>query len=625
MPKRPRPHQLEDESKVAFRAALDPSWVVREKSHDYGVDLEVEVFDRDGTATGLIFNVQIKATDNNRMRTSVPVDTAHLKYLNTLTLPTLLVRYNSIDKRSLYQWNFCVKQNEEQLEGKSIKVEFNESQVVTRENCEEIKDTLYQVRCWRGATAHSRIHLDNIIDSPDPDFQFEIAKVVSSLTSRLPNVFSQVGSQHFLRFQILETDSTVSVSAGQIASYSFDREHLNVYSVSELVSYAVLTILGMLRYEFQAVELAKLLVHDETKITNKRIALHAIYGLSANLAVAVQLALLCSMHENSDEEASEFQVWLLAVCSASSNATPMVQFLEARIQVASEAGDTSLHAMSLYNLGNQLSSLGAKRSAVQSFNTARKLMPEYLTRDYFLRELGGALFLSKKFYCAAKAYQASLAVSEDANVRCNMADALLFSGNIESALEQFLKLLEMQIKYGHAETRLKILVCRHLLELHSVSGVRTKSSAALDRLKELEESDEASLEDWESVLKIDALSEVANFNWALLKDKEGKPQSALPAFLISAFKQSNNIQAWASAVIIALKTLDEELISDVVCTASRLGGDEVHAEARLSIKESGLGPDFLRSFDSLFLSLKLSDYGQSDLTIRDGFSGNEIV
>jgi tetratricopeptide (TPR) repeat protein len=626
MPKRPRAHQLEDESKVAFRAALDPAWVVREKSHDYGVDLEVEVFDRDGTATGLIFNVQIKATDKSKIRTSVSVESAHLKYLNSLTLPTLLVRYNSIDKRSLYQWNFCLKPNEEQLENTSIKIEFNESQVVTPENCEEIKDTLYQLNCWRGATTHSRVHLESIASSIDPDFQFEVAKVVSLLVSELPNVFSPVRNQHVLRIQIIETDSWVSISAGQLASYSFERGHLASHSVRELISYAVLAIFGMLSYEYQAVELAKLLIDEKIKIAAKGIILHAIYGLSSNLDVAVQMALLCDLHKSVDETSSEFHTWLLASSTSVSKVRPMMQFLNAKLEVAIEAGDAQRQAMTLYNIANQLSNLGAKRGAVRCFNAARKAMPEYLARDYFLRELGGALFMSKRFGCAARIYRAALVASENAKVRFGLADALLFSGDIEGSLDEFLELLDKQIPYGHAETRLKIMICRHLLEMHQALDVKTKSSAALYRLKEIElKVSEYPVEVWESILKIDALSEIANFNWALLKDREGKPESALPAFLISAFKQPNDLRAWASAVIIALKTFDDGLISDVVSTASRIGGDEVHAEARSIVKASGLGPDFLRQFDSLFASLRRTDLGQSDLTVRDGFSGNEIV
>ena len=45
MPKRPKQHQVEDLSVVAFRKTLPRQWIYREKDKDYGIDGEVEIFD----------------------------------------------------------------------------------------------------------------------------------------------------------------------------------------------------------------------------------------------------------------------------------------------------------------------------------------------------------------------------------------------------------------------------------------------------------------------------------------------------------------------------------------------------------------------------------------------------
>ena len=63
MPKRPRQHQLEVESRAAIRTAIPPVWVYRDLDQDYGIDGEVEIFDSAGLATGTKFLVQLKATD----------------------------------------------------------------------------------------------------------------------------------------------------------------------------------------------------------------------------------------------------------------------------------------------------------------------------------------------------------------------------------------------------------------------------------------------------------------------------------------------------------------------------------------------------------------------------------
>jgi hypothetical protein len=64
LPQRPRPHVLEEESRRAWHAALPPEWVPRRVDPDYGIDETVEIFE-EGVATGLIFNVQLRATDDS--------------------------------------------------------------------------------------------------------------------------------------------------------------------------------------------------------------------------------------------------------------------------------------------------------------------------------------------------------------------------------------------------------------------------------------------------------------------------------------------------------------------------------------------------------------------------------
>ena len=63
-PKRPRSHVLETESRQSFESAIPSEWVYRRKEDDYGIDGEVELFDDSGKTTGLLFYVQLKATDS---------------------------------------------------------------------------------------------------------------------------------------------------------------------------------------------------------------------------------------------------------------------------------------------------------------------------------------------------------------------------------------------------------------------------------------------------------------------------------------------------------------------------------------------------------------------------------
>ncbi|MFK8034433.1 MAG: DUF4365 domain-containing protein [Hyphomicrobiales bacterium] len=93
MPKRSRTHQLEDISIQSFEQLLPPEWVCRRKDKDYGVDLEVEVFDENGKSKGLLFYVQLKATDDIKKERSVNMKVDSLEYLDSFDNPSIVVRY----------------------------------------------------------------------------------------------------------------------------------------------------------------------------------------------------------------------------------------------------------------------------------------------------------------------------------------------------------------------------------------------------------------------------------------------------------------------------------------------------------------------------------------------------
>lgn len=106
MPGRPREHELDDLAEIAFRRAIPIGWVWRPTDrHDYGVDGTVEIFE-DGEATGLLFNVQLKGTDDEDGdgRSSARVRVSHGAYWNRLHLPTLIVRHHAGSDHLYVRW-----------------------------------------------------------------------------------------------------------------------------------------------------------------------------------------------------------------------------------------------------------------------------------------------------------------------------------------------------------------------------------------------------------------------------------------------------------------------------------------------------------------------------------------
>ncbi|MGV1767994.1 DUF4365 domain-containing protein [Rhizobium rhizogenes] len=106
VPNRSRSHQLEDVSITYFKSILPEAWVCREKDRDYGVDLEVEIFDELGDATGLMFYAQLKATDNPDRETKAVIPVDRIRYLQSLDAPSILVRYSTPNKNVYWRWAF---------------------------------------------------------------------------------------------------------------------------------------------------------------------------------------------------------------------------------------------------------------------------------------------------------------------------------------------------------------------------------------------------------------------------------------------------------------------------------------------------------------------------------------
>jgi len=60
--KLPKQHQIDEKACKLFDSALPESWICRPQLKDYGVDREVEIFEKE-KSTGIIFKVQVKGTE----------------------------------------------------------------------------------------------------------------------------------------------------------------------------------------------------------------------------------------------------------------------------------------------------------------------------------------------------------------------------------------------------------------------------------------------------------------------------------------------------------------------------------------------------------------------------------
>jgi hypothetical protein len=149
MPKRPRSHELEDQSRNCLHEIFtSQGWTVENLAKDYGEDLLVRIFSK-RRATPLAFFVQAKAADNiskylNKAGTLLmyPISTEHLKHWDQFWQPVLLTVWDSRSNTAYWECiqTYC-EGNKRGLQGnsKSIRVSIRTDNKLDKEGLARIE------------------------------------------------------------------------------------------------------------------------------------------------------------------------------------------------------------------------------------------------------------------------------------------------------------------------------------------------------------------------------------------------------------------------------------------------------------------------------------------------------
>lgn len=104
--RRPKSHVLEYESELALRNQLPKEWILRKKDPDYGIDLEVEIVEKE-RVTNKVLWLQIKAKEcikPEAKSVSYQMKTKHLKYYESCSIPVIILFY--IKSQNLFYYLF---------------------------------------------------------------------------------------------------------------------------------------------------------------------------------------------------------------------------------------------------------------------------------------------------------------------------------------------------------------------------------------------------------------------------------------------------------------------------------------------------------------------------------------
>lgn len=580
MPTRPREHQIEGISIRFFESLLPPQWVCRRKESDYGVDLEVEVFDKNGQSTSLTFIVQIKATDDPQKERSMSISLDRLSYLAGHDAPSMIARYCEPTKTLHFMWISNVFAQVGRPDTKTVTVKFSGSDIWEPVKAQEIFRSLKVYRRLRSRSGEVPFGLSIEADGLSVDEKFVLNHGLSQICDSTAAVVRSADVDNCVPVSIRVFDNILRVEVDVLASVSGRIDELTTPNVLPKLIYALAFLAGQFSFKSQFTELVRL-IHERSFTTQSRLVSSAVAGLAMDKPdIAADLASWNELHTELDQH---YWSYFASIMKAG---MPKEETKLAAERFLSETMASNLHlpveARSAFhrNLANFYMTAQEHLLAVRQFNVARKMAPIYLSRAYFLKEFAACLFLRRHYTKAAELYLVAFRLDGGSQVGICAGDALLYSGHFAVATDTYQRAIEYAVlekkTFDELEATLKSWLSDWVKEHYGFNQWTGKDCL----------SDRAI---WMDV--IDRSLDETCF------------ESALAAALMEGFLADGDEGLWADAIAFAFNTKNDQLmIATLSCAIWRFGYD-VYALFRGAMKDNGFPSIAIERMDEIADSL----------------------
>ena len=600
MVKRPRSHQLEDESWKALSNSIPHQWVLRKPQPDYGINGEVEIFGESGSSTGLLFFIQLKGTDIKEkakaLSCRIPLET--LRYYKSLPVPVLLIRYHAPSKSMYFRWSGSVDPYYTRKGSKTIKVDFSEDTKWS----EKTPDLLVEyLKFFQRFTI-------SVIPLPiDFRFEFTDKEVFSLPVSVVESIIREAGRSvpEIISFssgkrsatpspRIKITNDLILIEIEGLKAFNL---HLKrAYSEEEVktkLPHAVFTGISFVLYLLGqiniAAEIASKHILSSGLLSNQDLIfkIASCFFLARRVDMALKLSeQLLDMGEQYKFAYNIFS--LPAFKKVHMNEVELESFkkvLSKAIDKAKDAGNLVEAGVSHYNLGNRIrgGNLRNNREAFHHYHMASKYDPSYLKRNYFWSETGGILFGVDKYSCSERFYLKALELGAGSECIALRADALMFAGKYKMSYTLF-KEYENVSKEVEDEWALKSWILGGLIKNLGIEVQKRRVMEAMKAADITAVSPQEREKKITGALALDALCGLAWFNNGVYMLSNNQYGDAMISFLIAAIVQPNDKEAWKNAIICNFNCPEFiRLLPSVISVAYYRNGEEVFSKFALDI------------------------------------------
>ena len=144
LPIRHNSHNLEELSRRYFQNALPNNWTASRPQHDYGIDLQVDIFEGN-SATGLELLVQLKASKNKSVNEyeTIKLKVSTYNYLREKLQIVMLVKYNAEENEAY--WMFLKDVNAPNQDCETFTIHISKENKLSQINWDNISRYIYEV------------------------------------------------------------------------------------------------------------------------------------------------------------------------------------------------------------------------------------------------------------------------------------------------------------------------------------------------------------------------------------------------------------------------------------------------------------------------------------------------
>ena len=614
MAERPQQHEIGDEAEIQFQTALPRKWVYRTEAKDYGIDGSVEIFNEDGSHSGLRFYVQLKGTDAADLSTQTKAlfKKASLDYWHSQNLPTLIVRYCSEEKKLYVAWHFDrrIKVSEN---GENSSIKFTEIDRWIDSSPNKIRLSIEKVKELKGPKFSEKLAL-RFAELDDSEIRHLQRRLRSSLQSYQNLISIGDRREEMLSLILSKEGEELIVSLEGISTASVQIEEDSEKLAANIVVAASFCLLAVgqiamgtafLESSHERADLHQ--QHDVSNIIAQRLTADENCQLLGEVAESLwsrgldqfsaEMFIFFPLFEFENLHPSQIEI----------SYHTMVSYLGHHVRSKSDqAGRVA------YNIGEALLLKGSNRNAVHMFRKACELDADYAKRDYLYLSAGGAFFKEGRYKAASWCYLRSMRLSEtkDPATMALFADAQLHRGRLGSALfwlEKALNYEELQEDPRGSKFALLHYAVNTLRDDGGKPRVTRQRLIAESMVqKEIKNRTSQIAEVVDKAINLDPISAYIWHAMGIERSNAGEEEGAIMPHLLAAVLSDNDPGYWLNFLLQGMQArVDQSDLMFWISAAYPVGYNHLAEAAleRLNKVKNEQAMEFLERLNEVFSSM----------------------